>query len=132
MAIAAGQKVALVGTNGSGKTTLIRTIMRESEYHQGEIEWSDRIHVGRLRQEASFNPEQLVIDILFADDTPRAQAIKEYEKIISHPDFDPEAFAAINHQIDQLDARTYESRVRSIIAQLQLTPFLEQTYGSLS
>ncbi|USN56236.1 MAG: ABC-F family ATP-binding cassette domain-containing protein [Candidatus Peribacteria bacterium] len=132
MTIAAGQKVALVGANGSGKTTLIRTIMGESDYSQGSIERSDRIHVGRLRQEATFNPDQLVIDILFADDTPRAQAIKQYEKIISHPDFDPQAFADIQHQIDTLDAWTYESRVRSIISQLQLTPFLEQTFGSLS
>ncbi len=73
-----------------------------------------------------------MIDILFADDTPRARAIKKYEQIVSHDDFDEEAFADVNHEIDRLDARSYESRVRSVISQLQLTPYLEQTYGSLS
>jgi ATP-binding cassette subfamily F protein uup len=132
MTITAGQKIALIAANGAGKTTLLRTIMGLETYPEGTITRSDKIRIGRLSQESSLDDEQQVIDILFGDDTPRAQAIKTYEHIMAQPELDQHAYERVIHRIDQLNAREYEAHVRTVIAQLQLTPYLDQRLGDLS
>lgn len=132
MTINAGQKVALVAANGAGKTTLLRTITGEETYPEGVIQRSDKITMGVLSQETKLDPDLTVLDTLFDDSSAKATLIKQYEHIINMKDFDQKEYETIVHEIDKIDAWSYESRVRTIIAQLQLTPYLEQKVSTLS
>ncbi len=132
MSVLAWQKIALVAANGTGKTTLFKILLWELTYPTGEIEWGNKISVWLLSQETKLDGDKTVIDTLFADDTPRAQAIKEYENIIGQEKLDNESYDKIIDKIDKLNAWGYEARVRSVISQLQLTPFLKQKVSELS
>ncbi len=67
VAVAAGERVALVGRNGSGKTTLLKLISGEIAADAGEVSLPRAIRVGKVAQEAPSGPESLLDNVLAAD-----------------------------------------------------------------
>src|SRR5882762_7241188 len=59
-------RVGVVGVNGSGKTTLLRLIARQLQPDSGRIIFATGVSVGYLAQNPPFDPDQTVLDAVFA------------------------------------------------------------------
>ena len=66
-AVAAGERVALVGRNGSGKTTLLKLISGELAADAGEVSLPRGLRVGKVAQEAPSGPDSLLDTVLVID-----------------------------------------------------------------
>jgi len=83
----------------------------------------------------------IVLDVLLNHETIFGELIGRYERLLlnmqattkgTDPHADAVALQDILTEIEEKHAREYEVKVKTIISKLQLTPFLQQTYGSLS
>jgi len=126
------QKIALVARNWTGKSTLFNLITWKIDLSDGEIEFNKNIKIWFLSQNMDLDNNKTVIDSLFSMDHPSAQIIKKYEEIITKQDFDADELNEIIWQLEENNAREYESKVNIIISKLNLTNLLSQKISNLS
>lgn len=131
-----GQKVALIARNGYGKTTLLNILMQKELPDAGRVVFRNDLKVGYLPQNPIFNLEDTIMDVLFNADTPRVQAIQQYEKALTHLKKEE---TAENHkalelamiEMENTQAWNYEEKVKEVLYRLKITD-LEQKIGELS
>src|SRR5207253_8768294 len=75
-----GDRVGVVGVNGSGKTTLLRIIAGEERPDTGRIVFAEGVSLGYLPQNPPFEPEQTVLDAIFAASDASMMLLREYER----------------------------------------------------
>ncbi len=126
------QKVALVAQNGMGKSTLLKIIIWWLEPSIWEVVIHKWIRLWFLDQTTTIDPSMVVMEALFHHDHPLWQLIKRYENMILDPHTDDHAMQEVLAEIEQQNAWEYETKVKTIIAKLQLTPHLQKTMWSLS
>src|ERR671915_278220 len=73
-------RVGVVGINGSGKTTLLRLIAGEEKPDSGRIVFAEGVTVGYLPQNPPFDPEQSVLDAIFAASDQSMSLLRDYER----------------------------------------------------
>ncbi len=73
-------RVGVVGVNGSGKTTLLRLIAGEEKPDTGRIVFAEDVSVGYLPQNPPFEPEQTVLDAIFAASDASMSLLLDYER----------------------------------------------------
>jgi ATP-binding cassette subfamily F protein uup len=73
-------RIGVVGVNGSGKTTLLRLIARELQPDSGRIVFAAGVSVGYLPQNPLFDPEQTVLEAVFAASDSRMKLLLDYER----------------------------------------------------
>ncbi|RXK50979.1 ABC-F family ATP-binding cassette domain-containing protein [Aquirufa rosea] len=124
-----GEKVSLIGKNGTGKTTLMETLMGMQSPDEGKVTIRKGIRVGYLPQNPIFQENEEVLNYLFSDDLPSAQAIKAYEKAMISGDAKEleESFALMEAH----NAWDYEARAKQIITRLGI-PDGDQKVSTLS
>lgn len=127
-----GQKVALVAKNGAGKSTLLNILMGHIEPNDGTYLFNKDIKVGFLSQTFDAPDDMTVWDALYVYDNQIGQLLRKYEILISDPHADQIIVHDTLAQIEKINARDYEIKLKTIVSQLQLTPFLEQKIGELS
>ncbi|MDR7869070.1 MAG: ABC-F family ATP-binding cassette domain-containing protein [Sporomusaceae bacterium] len=59
-----GEHVGLVGANGEGKTTFLEIITGQLQPDAGRVEWSNRVSVGYLDQQAALTRGMAIRDVL--------------------------------------------------------------------
>ncbi|HEX8474608.1 MAG TPA: ABC-F family ATP-binding cassette domain-containing protein [Pyrinomonadaceae bacterium] len=72
-------RVGVVGVNGSGKTTFLRLIAGAETPDTGRIVFAEGVSVGYLPQNPPFEPEQTVLDAVFAASDARMKLLRDYE-----------------------------------------------------
>ncbi|AWL08259.1 Cytochrome c bioproteinis ATP-binding export protein CcmA [Aquirufa nivalisilvae] len=124
-----GEKVSLIGKNGTGKTTLMETLMGLQSPDEGKVTIRKGIRVGYLPQNPIFQENEEVLNYLFSDDLPSAQAIKAYEKAMISGDAKEleDSFALMEAN----NAWDYEARAKQIITRLGI-PDGDQKVSTLS
>ncbi len=127
-----GQKIALVAKNGAGKSTLLKVLMEEIDRSDGDIERNKHITTWFLTQDMRLDPSMRVIDALFDTNNEIVQTIKIYEELVQNPHTDQHELHAIMERIETLDARSYETKVKTILSKLRIAPLVQQTIWSLS
>src|ERR1044072_9069305 len=70
-------RVGVVGVNGSGKTTLLRLIAAQSQTDSGRAFFATGVAVGSLPQNPPFDPDQLVLDAVFAPSDARMKLLTD-------------------------------------------------------
>jgi len=137
--IVKGQKVALVAKNWAGKSTLLRILMGKTQQDDWNFTFHKDIRVGFLTQLSDIPEDMTVLDALFAYDSEIGQLIRNYEAALMETEQNPDdsglrqiRIQELLAKIEELDAREYEVKVKTIISQLQLTAYLNQTIWSLS
>ena len=65
LAVQPGMQIAIVGGNGAGKTTLIESVLGLRALSGGKVNWQcQRINMGVQLQQASYNPDMLVKEVI--------------------------------------------------------------------
>ncbi|MBS9334733.1 ABC-F family ATP-binding cassette domain-containing protein [Fructobacillus sp. M1-13] len=125
--ISSGDRVGLVGVNGSGKTTLLNALSGKHPADKGTITTQNDFRIGYLEQEPDLDGHLTVLDAVYAGDQPVFKTVRAYQEALDffslHPE-DPKAadrFEKAQAAMDQDDAWTIESQIKTILTQLHLT-----------
>ncbi len=129
--ISEGDKIALVAKNGSGKSTLLKILAGQDQPDEGKVWIHKDVTVALFEQEPKFNEALSVVDNIFHYRHPVAEALREYEKIVSNDVKDPVAYSEALAKIDELSAWDFEAKVKQILGKLNIH-HLEQPVATLS
>lgn len=129
--IGQGEKVALVGENGTGKSTLLKILTGQIKSDSGVVSMREGIKFGYLTQQPNVADILTVKEILFDDKNKVAQAVREYEDYLHHPEVSAERMQRALEKMEELNAWDYDAKVQEITGRLGITD-LDQKFGELS
>jgi ATP-binding cassette, subfamily F, member 3 len=122
--IRAGERIGLVGPNGAGKTTLIQILASLDQPDYGRLFVRPGIRVSLLRQEASFTPEETLLEVakagiasLFELQTELEEAAQELAEATDPADRERAGrrYDELHDQIEHQDAYSVEHRVEEVL-----------------
>jgi len=116
--ISQGQKVAIVAKNGAGKTTLLRCIMGGVPLDDGTVVFRKDLRVAFMEQNEDLNPENTILEEIFAHPLPQLQAIKEYS--IATENKDEKDIQKAVDKISELNAWEIETQVKQLLSVLKI------------
>ncbi|WP_034384929.1 ABC-F family ATP-binding cassette domain-containing protein [Deinococcus sp. YIM 77859] len=133
LAVARGERVALLGRNGAGKTTLLRVLTGELVPEEGTVWRAPGLRVGVLEQHQVY-PPGLTVRQLTAAAHPYRE--REAELLALEADLgDPEtlaAWTALQARLEEVEAYTWPARAARVLGMLDLTRFLDREAATLS
>ncbi len=129
VALARGQRVALIGANGAGKTTLLRILAGLDESSGGAVHRARGLSIGFLPQqaEAELGGAQPLVDALravFADLERRAGQLRRLEHDMADPaqrDAVMDKYSRLLEQFELDGGYTYETRIRQTLGGVGFT-----------
>lgn len=130
-------RIGLIGVNGSGKTSLLNTLAGISNEQTGEIETPKDYTIGYLTQKPDLDENLTVMDAVFSGDQKVFVTIRRYEAALAAYGAQPEDAKAQQRYLDaeaqmnEEDAWTAESDVKTILTQLKITD-LSQSIKTMS
>lgn len=127
--VADTSRMALIARNGAGKSSLINIIAGLDIADEGEIKLLPDVHMGYLKQDVLFDPDQTVLDTLFDDANKTAVIVKDYEEAVESNE--PERIHKAVEAMDLAKAWDYEVRIKQVLTKLKI-PRLDQKVGQLS
>ena len=136
-AIRTGDRIGLIGPNGTGKSSFLKVLADQTDYDQGTIDKPKDYRIAYLAQNPDLDPNQTILDTVFAGDTPELKLLHDYEvanlALLSDPDNGKlqEAFQSITEAMNQADAWQIEVRAKTVLTQLGLVN-LNQRVGDCS
>ena len=136
-AIRTGDRIGLIGPNGTGKSSFLKVLADQTDYDQGTIDMPKDYRIAYLAQNPELDPNQTILDTVFAGDTPELKLLHDYEAanhaLLSNPDNGKlqEAFQSITEAMNQADAWQIEVKAKTVLTQLGLVN-LNQRVGDCS
>jgi len=104
--VAAGERIALIGSNGSGKSTLLDILAGETSPDSGTVSRSRHVAIGYLKQDLVRNSGKTPLEEVL-EESPEVQVLRNkvddtYESLSTKPD--PGKQNELLRQLSQLDA----------------------------
>jgi ATP-binding cassette subfamily F protein uup len=127
LAVAAGEKVGLVGRNGCGKSSLLKILTRQQQADSGEISVRKGLRVGYLPQDFEMDPAQTVMECIETGAADLIHAVQRYEQ----GDGSETELADLLHLIEHADGWNLPARIKSLATSLDCPP-LDALVGPLS
>ena len=127
LAVAAGEKVGLVGKNGCGKSSLLKILARQQQPDEGEISIRRQLRIGYLPQDFELDPEKTVRENIEMGAADVIDAVERYEQGRGS---DAE-LAELLHLIDHADGWNLPTRTKALATSLDCPP-LDAIVGPLS
>ncbi|WP_137625588.1 ABC-F family ATP-binding cassette domain-containing protein [Lactiplantibacillus pingfangensis] len=125
-------RIGVIGVNGSGKTSLLDVLAGITTPEAGELVMPKNYEIGYLKQQPDLDENLTVIDAVLAGSQQVFRTIRHYEQTLTvygqHPE-DPQAQQAYmdaETMMNQEDAWTAESDVKTILTQLHITDLSQQ------
>jgi ATP-binding cassette subfamily F protein uup len=133
-----GDKIALVARNGVGKSTLLKILAGQETQESGTVWINKDVTVALFQQDPKFDESKTVLENIFHTDTPVLRAIRDYEAAVDEGEDGGELDDAYGERIadalsrmDELDAWSFEAKVKEILGKLNIH-HLQQPVSSLS
>lgn len=125
--IETGERVCLVGRNGAGKSTLMKIFAGEAVLDDGRLTLEKEIVVSRLEQDPPRHITGTVFDYVAEGIQDLADLLKEYHHLSvqlerSYSESLLNQLAQIQIKLEHLNGWQFESRIREVLARLQLNP----------
>ncbi len=120
-------RIGVVGVNGSGKTTLLRLIARQVQPDSGRIIFATGVSVGHLPQNPPFDPDQTVLDAVFAASDARMKLLIDYERACHELEIDSiseqrlHRVSELAHELEAAGAWEMETNARTVLSRLGVT-----------
>lgn len=120
-------RIGVVGVNGSGKTTLLRLIARQLAPDSGRIIFASGVSLGYLPQNPPFDPDQTVLDAIFAASDARMKLLLEYERACHALEVDSTSeqrlkrVSELAHELEASGAWELETNARTVLSRLGIT-----------
>lgn len=128
--ISSGERVCIVGRNGAGKSTLLKVLDGKVLLDDGEINRVQGLKVSRLEQDPPRGALGTVFDYVAQGLPDVAELLIEYHRISdemqnNHSEQLLKRFERISADLEAVDGWRFESRIKLVLTQLELTPNLE-------
>lgn len=125
-------KIGVIGANGSGKTTLLKVIAGEEEPDSGRVVIANGKVVAYLSQNPPFDPEQTVIEAVFAGSNEalhqKLELLRQYEtacdQLAEQGGTDEKLLARVSDLAEQLEisgAWQLEIELKAMLNELGIT-----------
>ncbi|CAH1190219.1 ABC-F type ribosomal protection protein TaeA [Paenibacillus auburnensis] len=130
-------KIGVIGVNGTGKSTFLKIIAGLDTADEGQIAIGNDVRVQYLAQNPPYEPDNTVLQQVFAGDDPDLRTMREYMEILAELDKSPgnaeleAALVRIGHKIDAAGIWHLESEAKTVLTKLGITRFDAQM-GTLS
>lgn len=118
-------RVGVVGVNGSGKTTLLRLIAGEEKPDRGRIVFAENVSLGYLPQNPPFEPDQTLLDAVFATSNARMKLLHDYERACQELASDEKEdqrllnrVAELAHELEVSGAWELETNAKVVLSKL--------------
>ena len=118
LAVAAGEKVGLVGRNGCGKSSLLKILTRQQQADSGEISVRRDLRIGYLPQEFEMDPALTVMETIEQGAADLITAMQRYES----GDGTERELADLLHIIEHADGWNLHARIKSLATSLNGPP----------
>ena len=134
-----GDKIALVARNGVGKSTLLRILSGLETPDSGTVWINKDVTVALFEQDPKFDENKTILENIFHTENPVIKAIRDYEAAVdaseeaaaTGKDDDGQAISDALARMDDLNAWSFESKVKEIMDKLNIH-HLKQNVASLS
>jgi ATP-binding cassette subfamily F protein uup len=120
-------RIGVVGVNGSGKTTLLRLIAGQLPPDSGRITFATGVSTGYLPQNPPFDPNQAVLDAVFAANDARMKLLIDYERACHDLEIDSNSeqrlrrVSELAHELEAAGAWDLETNARTVLSRLGIT-----------
>ncbi|MCA1565369.1 MAG: ABC-F family ATP-binding cassette domain-containing protein [Acidobacteria bacterium] len=118
-------RIGVVGVNGSGKTTLLRLIAGAEQPDTGRIVFAEGVSLGYLPQNPPYDPQQTVLDAIFAASDATTKLLLDYERacqLLAAGDGHNERLlnrvSELAHELEASGAWELETNARAILSRL--------------
>jgi ATP-binding cassette subfamily F protein uup len=119
------EKVGLIGVNGSGKSTLLKIVAGIVEPDSGRVALARDRQLAYLPQNPQFDPDQSILDAVFAGGNPTMRILGQYEAAcLALSDAGGkdarllERVALLSHELESVDGWALENEARTVLTQL--------------
>lgn len=124
-----GDKIGIIARNGVGKSTLLNIIAGMETPDEGKLWIHKDVSVALFEQEPVFEENKTILENIFSTNAPVMDALRRYEAAIESEDSE-EMMQAIE-KIDELNAWTFEAKVKEILGKLKID-HLKEVISNLS
>jgi ATP-binding cassette subfamily F protein uup len=118
-------RIGVVGANGAGKTTLLRLIAGAEQPDTGRIVFAEGVSLGYLPQNPPYDPQQTVLDAIFAASDAKTKLLLDYERacqLLAAGDGQNERLlnrvSELAHELEASGAWELETNARAILSRL--------------
>ncbi|MHA6529781.1 ABC-F family ATP-binding cassette domain-containing protein [Paenibacillus sp. BAC0078] len=122
-------KIGVIGVNGTGKSTFLKIIAGLDSPDDGQIAIGNAVRVQYLAQNPPYEPDNTVLQQVFAGDEPELATMREYMETMSLLEKSPGSpelesrLVRIGQAIDAAGTWQLESEAKTVLTKLGITRF---------
>ena len=131
-----GDKVALIANNGTGKSSILKILAGQDIADEGKVVFRNSCRVSYLAQDAIFNDDLTIDELINSAHNKISLLVKEYEKAVeihskTGSSNTEKIVEELTSKMEQEDAWDYQRRTEQILSRFNINDF-DKKVGDLS